>query len=300
MDPGAETAAPRGPRPDDTAAPPGASTDGVVRYPPPGHYLRHLRLRLDPGQQGTVAASLPVLDDLCDHTGALRLGVVATLADFALGVLSTHAASPSWVATHDLGAQLLGRPRGPEVTATGRIVRAGRNTIVSELVVVDGSEGREVVAAATTTYSRLERAVPSGPSAPLQKVVDLAEGDEARRAPLDRYLGFDVSVEAGELRFDHLPHLRNSTGAIQGGVIALAMEWLAAEMAGRAVGRPGPGRATQLQVFFLAGGRTPPFLVRDQVLGHGEGPLGESLHRLELVEEPTGRLLAVGTSRASG
>jgi hypothetical protein len=53
-------------------------------------------------------------------------------------------------------------------------------------------------------------------------------------------------------------------------------------------------------VFYLSGGRTPPFLVRDRVLGRGEGPLGESLHRLELVEEATGRLLALGTARAVG
>lgn len=267
-------------------------------YPPPGHFLRHLRLRADARTEGTVTAAMPVLDDLTDHTGFLRLGPLAALADYALGVLSTQAAAPDWIATHDLTAQLLGRPRGPEVTAEGSIARVGRTTIVSELVVRDGTG--TVVAAATTTYSRLSREGPSGPTSQVLGFIDLAEADEARRTSLDRFLGFEVDVDAGELRFEHLPQLRNSTGAIQGGVIALAMEWLAAEMAGRVVGRPGPGRANQLQVHYLSQGRQPPFVVRGKVLGADDGPLGESLHRLELVEEPTGRLLALGTARAAG
>jgi uncharacterized protein (TIGR00369 family) len=260
--------------------------------------LRHLRIRLDARTEGTVAAAMPILDDLVDHTGAMRVGVLAAFADYALGALSTHAAAPDWVATHDLGIQLLGSARGAEVTASGSLLRAGRSTIVSELVVRD--QGGTVVAAATTTYSRLTRVGPSGPTQPLPQRVDLTEADEAPRMPLDRYLGFTLATEACELRFEHLPHLRNSTGAIQGGVIALAMEWLAAELAGRALGRPGPGRTEQLQVYYLAQGREPPFVVRDQVLGVDRGPLGESLHRLELVEEPTGRLLALGTARALG
>ncbi|MPY92446.1 MAG: hypothetical protein GEV08_05070 [Acidimicrobiia bacterium] len=276
----------------------GGQSSEPRRYPPPGHFLRHLRLSVDPRTEGTIEGAMPVLPDLCDHTGALRLGAVAAFADYALGVLSTHAGAPDWIATHDLGVQLLGPARGPEVVASGSLVRSGRNTIVSELVIRDlvGT----VVGAATATYSRLARVGPTGPTSRVLQRVDLAEADEARRTPLDRYLGFEVDADAGELRFEHLPHLRNSTGAIQGGVIGLAMEWLAAEMAGRALGRPGPGRTLQLQVYYLSQGRKPPFVVRDEVLGRDDGPAGESLHRLELVEAPTGRLLAMGTARASG
>jgi uncharacterized protein (TIGR00369 family) len=252
---------------------------------------------VDVRTEGTVVAAMPVLDDMLDHTGAVRLGVLATFTDYALGVLSTQAAAPDWIATHDLGIQLLGQARGDLVTASGRLVRSGRSTIVSELVLWDG---QTMVAAATTTYSRLERVGASGPTKPLRVLIDLAEADESRRTALDRFLGFDVDPDRGTLRFEHLPHLRNSTGAIQGGVIALAMDWLAAELAGRAVGRPGPGRAIQLQVYYLSQGRQPPFVVQGQTLGSDGGPMRESLHRLELIEEPTGRLLALGTARAQG
>ncbi len=283
----------------ESEAPPADQAGG---YPPPGHFLRHLRLSVDPREEGRIDGTMPVLDDLCDQTGAVRLGPMATLVDFALGVLSTHAAAPDWIATHDLGIQLLEPVRDGDVHLAGRIVRSGRNTVVSESVLRDDDE--RVVAAATTTYSRLSRKGPSGPTAPLRGVIDLAEDDEARRTTLDRYLGFEIDADSapgtGTLSFEHLPHLRNSTGAIQGGMITVAMEWLAAELAGRAVGRPAAGRTTQLQVYYLSQGRQPPFEVRGRCLGRDPGPLGESLHRLELIEVPTGKLLALGTARATG
>lgn len=262
-------------------------------YPPPGHFLRHLRLTLDATLADEVVATMPVLPDLCDAGGAVRLGPVAAFVDFAAGGLAAAAAAPDWIVTHDLEIHLLGEATGGLLTARCRHLRQARNHFVSESQVSD--EAGRPVAHVFITYTRLhgvgeERPRRAGPEGPRS----LADADEAPRVPIDEFLGFEVDLASSSLRFEHRAVLRNSTGAIQGGAIVTAFESLATAMAAHRTGVP--ARTVSLHLYYLNQGRRPPFVAQARVLRSGPA---EVFVRSELAEEDgAGRVLAVGTASA--
>jgi uncharacterized protein (TIGR00369 family) len=263
-------------------------------YPPPGHFLRHLRLAIEASER-EVVATMPVLPDLCDAVGAVRLGPVAAFVDFAAGGLASAAAAPDWIVTHDLEIHLLGDAGSGVLHARARHLRAARNHFVSETEVSD-DEGN-AIAHVFITYTRLHGSGadrPRQPAPPGRR--NLAEAVEAPRIPIDDFLGFEVNAGAGTLRFPHLAVLRNSTGAIQGGVIATAFESLGAAVATRDLGIP--CRTTDLHLYYLDQGRNPPFEARAVALRRG--PRGMHL-RFELIEAARPeRPLAVGTGSVMG
>lgn len=262
-------------------------------YPPPGHFLRHLRLTVEVTAHGEVAATMPVLPDLCDARGAVRLGPVAAFVDFAAGTLASAAAAPDWIVTHDLEVHLLGEAGSGLLTARCRHLRQARNHFVSESEVSD--ENGRPVAHVFITYTRLHGPGEARPSQPGPRGPrSLAEQPEAARVPIDEFLGLEVDAGASTLQFEHRPVLRNSTGAIQGGAIVTAFESLATAMASRRIGAP--ARTVSLHLYYLDQGRKPPFLARARVLRSGPE---ETFVRSELTEEGgQGRILAVGTASA--
>ena len=98
------------------------------RYPGPGHILRYARLAIDGSTDGLVEGLLPALDDLCDAGGAVRLGAMALLVDYAAGMLAIQTVAPDWTVTHDLALHLtglapaVGRARGRLPGGAGRQV----------------------------------------------------------------------------------------------------------------------------------------------------------------------------------
>ena len=232
----------------------------TAAYPPSGHFLRWLRLTADTLDPDVVGGSMPVLADYFDHTNSVRLGPLAAFTDLVAGILSVRNAAPDWVATHDLQVHLTGRATAGTLRSLTRPTRVGRTNIVSDTEVVDASG--HMIALAIITYSRLSRQEGGPALAPPPEVRELAEPAplEAPRQTLDRLFGFEIDAAGATITFDHRPLLRNSTGAIQGGVLATAMEWLAAEMASMVVGAR--CHSTFLQIHYLAQGRKPPFQVR--------------------------------------
>ncbi len=273
------------------------SPDDSIRYPPPGHWLRWLRIGLDTREADLVTGWMPVLDDLLDHTGGARLGPLATFADFVAGVLSVRVAAPSWVATQDLQLHLTGHPRAGRLSSVSRITRAGRTSIVSETEIRDTSGA--LVALAIITYAVLSRQ-PTEAVAHPSELRDYTDppGVELPRQPVSSLLGFELDasgpIDATTITFGHPPVLRNSTGAIQGGVLATAMDELATALAERTFGVP--ARSSFLHLNYLAAGRKPPFQVRGHVLATDGDDV---LCRIEIVEVPTERRLAQGLVRAS-
>ena len=78
---------------------------------------------------------------MLDDHGRVRAGILATLVDAIGGGLAAYAAAPGWIATADLDLQLIGAldRRRPTVDAIGRVLRAGRSTVV---IAVDLARGR--------------------------------------------------------------------------------------------------------------------------------------------------------------
>lgn len=254
---------------------------GGREYPPQDHVLRHLRLSHRHDADGSVTAAMPVLPDLCDADGRLRLGAVATLVDSVAGRHSVARVAPDWVATMHLGIVLTARAEGDFVTAACTPVRVGRNHVVAEVAVSDAAG--TPVARSTCTYVRLGRRAdtPEAGTSTRSRAVDYREEKEVSpRPPLDEYLR--ISPVPGRPLIELPLHRRivNSFGSLQGGVSVVVAEVMAEHMAagnldgagpaGRplstAAGRP---RCTAADVHYLAPARIGPIRATGETLTAG-------------------------------
>ena len=199
--------------------------------PRPGTSCATPRLAVDGTTEGLIEGLLPALDDLCDDGGAIRLGAMSLLVDYAAGMLAMQTVAPDWTVTHDLALHLTGlAPPEGELEANCHLARAGRTAVISETDIRTPTGLR--VARAYVTFNRVSRRE-GAPGPSHQKIVNLAEADEVPRRPLDEAIGFRFSQHLGTgsentdahwVEFDHIPFVYNSLGAIQGGVVALALE----------------------------------------------------------------------------
>jgi acyl-coenzyme A thioesterase PaaI-like protein len=168
------------------------------------------------------------------------------------------------MATADLTLHLLPRPGVATVTANGRVARAGRTTIVTEVHLdADGSP----FGLATMTFAVLPRRAGNPVLAAPGDVtrMTMARPDSGLRAPLEESAGIDVVDAAAGLV--HLPvgdYVRNSLGAVQGGMMAA----LATTAAGHALSAAGgaPQGVVDLQVTYLSLARVGPVATRTTVI----------------------------------
>jgi acyl-coenzyme A thioesterase PaaI-like protein len=230
--------------------------------------LRRLGVVVDPPRRGgdglVLTGRFPVTPDLCDEGGMVRVGVVATLVDVLGGGLSVRTAAPDWAVTADLSVRLFPhRFEGPApvVEATGSIVRAGRRAIVME---VDASP----VAHATMSFTVMTRNE--------SNQVTVAEIDEASATrftwpddgePVSYFelVGLTVDDDGAWLALSD--DVRNSFGALQGGLIGTLVDAGAAAAASAAAPGGGPFRTTGLDAHYLGLGRVGPFRASGTVLG---------------------------------
>jgi uncharacterized protein (TIGR00369 family) len=202
---------------------------------------------------GTSAAWLQVVPELLDDTGCVRAGVLATIVDMIGGGLSAQAAAPNWIATADLTLHLVRGATGATggiVEATARVLRSGRTTVVIE---VELRDAHDVLGDATMTFSVLPRrddnpVISFGGATPRTSLVLPGSGF---RAPVLDELGLAVvDAAAGVVDVPVTDYSRNSLGALQGGVVAIAVD-VAAEQALRAACGT-PVTVTDMQVTYLA------------------------------------------------
>jgi uncharacterized protein (TIGR00369 family) len=260
-------------------------------YPPARHLLRDLRLEVEHRPDGTSRAWMPVVPALLDDGGGVRAGALATLVDVVGGGLAAHAARPDWIATADLTLHLVSAVPDDAVEARGRVLRRGRTTVVLE-VGLAGAHG-DTLGIATMTFSVLARR-DSNP------VLEAPDGDTARmslsvdgsgfRRPFVDALGLQVADGApGAVLLTPTPYVRNSFGAVQGGVMATLVESSAREALRDACGAP--VESVDLQLTYVALGRTGPIRATAEVLSAGPA-FGTA--RVELLDDGDARLTTVG------
>jgi len=234
---------------------PTTTSDGdrpaVKEYPPRGHLLRRLAISLlpDDSDNRVLYSSLPLVPALFVD-GRYRLSAIATMVDVAAGIMSVGITQPDWTATFDMASHRVGEAEpGSVADAVTRLVRAGKNIVVSETTV---SSGGRTIAYVETTYSRLPHREGTPAAVGADKPRHLGQGEEPFGAPLADIIGFRRGV-AGVVELDLAPLIRNSTGSIQGGASAMAMEEAALHLAG-------PGSALEfLHVYYLAADRNGPY-----------------------------------------
>lgn len=204
-----------------------------MRMDPERHFTAELGLRheLGDGRGRGWAWNVP---ELCvPGTDWPHVSVLLTLADIVVGILAGAATAPRVSVTVDFRVRLLRRPPPGRYQADGRVLRTGRTLTVGETRFVVPGEA-DPFAMAVGTFVASPRPVDVRP-----------DGFEGRSVPRERptlavpfteRLALDVhapGVAEVPLRAD----LTNSTGTIQGGVLALLGEMAAQTIASAAAGR---------------------------------------------------------------
>jgi acyl-CoA thioesterase len=103
--------------------------------------------------EGTATVEMKAREDMANHSGFVHGGMISTLADSAMG-LSVRTLKPGVVRSmsFDLKLSFISAARiGETLRATGRVIHAGRRTVVTECR-VEGPDGK-LVATASGTFS---------------------------------------------------------------------------------------------------------------------------------------------------
>ncbi|MBB2486002.1 PaaI family thioesterase [Mitsuaria sp. WAJ17] len=106
-------------------------------------------------EPGRVRTRLAIREGLCQHTGLVHAGVLASLADHSMGsAAQTLAPAGQWVLTAELKTSLLRGARGLELDCEAWVIKAGRTLSFTEAEVhaVDG-ETRTLVMKASATMA---------------------------------------------------------------------------------------------------------------------------------------------------
>ena len=240
-------------------------------YPPPVHLLGDLGMEAELTTDRTGRVRTRATTFVTTADGGVRVGVLATLVDVVGGAVAARVLRPDWLATADLAVRRTGPVCGPWVEARGSVVRRGRTTLVIEALVVSvDDDGRAVeldgapadpVAWASMTFAVLPA---RNPSSSVQSADDLPmrwafDGGALDGPVLDALPVEVLDGPAGTVSVPVRPYLRNSFGALQGGVIAMVAEAAGAEALGAAAGGDASSVVvTDLQIAYLALGRVGP------------------------------------------
>jgi acyl-coenzyme A thioesterase PaaI-like protein len=255
--------------------------------------LRDLALTVEHHEDGTSAGRLPVVDALLDDHGRVRAGILATLVDAIGGGLAAYAAAPGWIATADLDLQIFGTLTGlTAVDAIGRVLRAGRSTVVLSVDLAAEGTG-EPLGLATMTFAVLPRR-DSNPVMP----DDRATGPQSfiagtttgfTQPALDAFGLRTVDAAVGQVELEPTGYVENSLGAVQGGAVATMIERAAELALSHAAGRP--LAPVGLQLSYLALAREGPIRSAVEVLGVAD-QWGSA--RVSLFDAGADRLTTVG------
>ena len=103
--------------------------------------------------EGTATVEMKATEDMANHAGFLHGGMISTLADSAMGrALRTLSPGVARAMSFDLKLNFISAATiGETLRATGRVVHAGRRTVVTECR-VEGPDGK-LVATASGTFS---------------------------------------------------------------------------------------------------------------------------------------------------
>lgn len=245
-------------------------------YPPRDHILRDLNIVLEyRGKEGSTAG-IPVVPAVCSDRGTVQVGVLGTVIDLLGGILAAKAVYPDWIATADLSLYSTERARTGTVTAVGSVVRVGRAAVVIEAEILAGRTQPGATAtsigSAVATFSRLPRRdgnLDLGRDDGSDQVVTFgAEGPGLSQHLLDK-AGLQVLDEsAGVVEVHMSEYVRNSFGALQGGMVALMAD-AAGQHAARAIAG-NPVITADLAIHYLSQGKTGPFYTRTKVLRAAE------------------------------
>jgi acyl-coenzyme A thioesterase PaaI-like protein len=168
-----------------------------------------------------VRGAAEVVPELCvPGTSTLRTSVVATWADVVTGYVAGRSMDPRIPLTLDLEVQIHGTVRaGDRVVCQASALKVGRTVVVCEARFHDDSTGALLAIALGSFVASPDQShvFPGG----FPCVDQMMTGRLAQ--PLAERIG-GRTIERGRVEVPHRPDGLNASGAIQGGIVAFAVE----------------------------------------------------------------------------
>jgi acyl-coenzyme A thioesterase PaaI-like protein len=230
---------------------------------PVEHDPVHARIgvhRVADGSEGLL--ELVPRPELLVH-GCVRISALVLMVDMGGGFLAHRAASPDWTFTSDLSLRVLARSAPARIVGRTRVLRAGRGTMMTEVVLSADDDDLGLAYAGFNRQARREGDHPNPD-------IDEASRRWGRYTPLGAPLVDTVGVRvldaaAGQVEVEMRDELRNPAGALQGAMTALVGE-VAAEAL---IEHHGARRhvVTDIDIRYLAMGRIGPIHSRARLLG---------------------------------
>lgn len=278
----------------------------MADYPPDRHLLRDLRFTMlsAPGLPDRVL--MPVVPELSTASGAPSLGALAVAVDLAAAGVAMRTIAPDWLATAELEIHARAPARASLAVAEPSLLRSGRTTTVFE-VEVKGYSSEEAIdqepgvplAHSTMTFVRITRPDathsidhPQQQAEPMRADFAL-EGSGLTRPFFDELGMQTVDASRGVIEMPSDPFSKNSFESLQGGLVATLAQ--AACEAATAARCGAPAEALDISVHYLAQGRGP-YATRADLI---RGTKRSSVHRVEIVDQPTGTLMATATTASA-
>ena len=265
-------------------------------YPPLRHMLRDLLLSVEFLEKTRCVARAPVVPQICTDKGGVHVGVVATLVDLLGATLAIRAIYPDWIATAGLSIYMSRPAIAGTIVASGTVIRAGQSINVIDVDIREESSSfthpSSSIGSASMTFSRLPRRKDTieVEADSVNGVMFGVEGSGLSRHYLDEVGLRILDDRAGIVEINLTDYIRNSFGAIQGGIVALL-----ADIAGQCAARAATGQpliTKDLTIHYLSQGKVGPFQTRARVLRETKDTV---LTRVEVVDRGANdRLLMVG------
>lgn len=229
-----------------------------------------------------IVGHAPVAPHLCGPTGAVRTGALLTMLDNVGGLNGGLAALPDgWVVSTNLAARVVAPAHAGTLRLDSRILRRGRNSVISEVKIRDEGASDTLVASGVLTSAIL---VPENGPPQWDRPVELTTigPTHVAKPPIAEWLGVHA-VDDVTLEMDLADDLRNPWGILHGGVVASLVDLTA--------GHATKGRwTTDVVLHYLAPNRVGPVRAIARVLGRRSD--GDVV-RVEVRDEGASRTTAV-------
>jgi uncharacterized protein (TIGR00369 family) len=263
--------------------------------------LRDLLISVEFQEKTRCVVRAPVVPEICTDRGGVHVGVVGTLVDVLGATLAIRALYPDWIATAGLSIYLTRPAISGTIVASGRVIRAGQSINVIDVDISEESSGAThpgtSIGCAIMTFSRLPRRKDTieVEADSVNGVTFAVEGSGLSRRYLDE-VGLQIlDDKAGNVEIKMTDYVRNSFGAIQGGIVALL-----ADIAGQCAARAATGQpliTKDLTIHYLSQGKVGPFRTRARMLRNTNDT---ALTRVEVIDRGANdRLLMVGMNTAT-
>jgi len=273
----------------------------ILTYPPQHHLLRDLQISIKFHGKTRSTVKAPIVPELFTDQGAVQVGVLAMLVDVLGGSMALRAVYPDWVASADLSICTAKRATFGMLNIAGSVLRAGSNTLVIEATISqirdDLDNTTESIGSGFMTIVRLPRRADTlyFDDDSIDSIVFAAPDSGLSRPFLDEVGIETTDGSAGVVGLSLRDYVRNSFGALHGGVLALLIDKAGQEVARASSGIP---LVTQdLTIYYLSQGKVGPFLTNTALIRDESDII---VTRVEVRDSgANNRLLAVGLNTAA-